>query len=176
MSFFSAFLSACNFNQNTKVYCPGFEFNRLNIKRKHFETNLLYTNGIDTILLKCYSSEYSKPFLDEGSIYTECNPIYDVSLENDSKSLQISYSFDYFPKEIKKMNFTLQINNSSIEFSLDTLDINHKSIINLGKKFNDFPRIEPNEIIKRIEFYKYRVTFIEKQSGEVWRLIETDSL
>ena len=75
------------------------------------------------------------------------------------------------------MKLSLHVNFSNVLISSDSLNSNKGVTLLLGKKYNLSANIPSREIIKSIDFEKMRVTRIEKESGEIWRLVKVgDSL
>lgn len=171
-----SYIVSCSRGGKEYVTCERFDLSRLEFNRNYFLKDLYYTNNIDTLKLICTESEISRSFDFKPGIgnYAECRPTFDVLHEDKSKILRLSSFFGYDPlgKENNNLILGLHINFSSIELILDTVNWKSKTTILLGEKHNNYRNNAPGEIIKKIEIEKFRIISIEKESGEVWRLVK----
>jgi len=163
--FIIVFLLSCS--PGEKVRCEGFNFKRLKYSKEYFLKNLYYSNGIDTIKLVYTGLHCSKPYTPNW-VVPECSPAFDISYEDSSRLLQLHYSFDYYPHEENQLMFYLSVylsdNYVDMELMTDTLKTDHKITIDL------------DEGLKKVELNKYRITSIEIESDEVWRLIKVGNI
>ena len=175
------FLLFCMYscNWNNRIKCEGFDFKRIPYKKAYFFNSLHYSNGNDTIRLRCVWHKFSKPssYDESAAFLTECRPDFIISYRDKENKLNLEYIFSYSPLEENIMELSLFVNSSYRSFLLPEIKGNREYSFNLGRKYNLTANISDEEIIDRIKIQKYRITYIEMGSDETWKLIRIgDSL
>ena len=159
-------------NQKEHVKCEGFNIKRIEFDTSYFRKEMIYTNGIYTTRLECTSFSLSNFFeYNRGDGFVgQCEPEFFVQYLDTFKELNLTLGFHYDPLRDNKLKLQLGINSSVIEVELDTINIREKIKIPLGEKYNLSPSTKYRDIIKSVEIENYRITSIEKESGEYWKL------